>query len=271
MSESSSNSSKRSGNTKQISPSKHWCFTLNNYTEEEIKMIKEIDSSIVPILGFQEEIGEETGTPHLQGYLAFDRKRRPFEVFKTHRIRWSKCRKIKNSINYIQKQDTKKEDGIRYLRGIEEIFSGPELDLKPWMQEIVDIIDQRPDPRKIYWYWEQRGNSGKTIFAQWLFHNKERVIAVSGKASDMKHGIVAYQEKNNSLPRVIIVNVPRNNKNFISYTGLEEIKDMFFFSGKYESGMVSGPRPHLIVFSNSPPDYDEMSEDRWAIRHIDNT
>lgn len=70
------------------------------------------------------------------------------------------------------------------------------------------------------------------------------------------------------MPRIVIINIPRNNKNFVSYTGLEEIKDMFFFSGKYESGMVSGASPHLIVFSNSPPDYHKMSLDRWVVHQI---
>lgn len=256
------------GNTRQISPAKHWIFTLNNYTDDEVKMIMEIDRSIVPILGFQEEIGEEKGTPHLQGYVCFAKKKRPLEVFKSKRIKWIKCENIQASRNYIQKTYTKKEGGIRYLRGIEPIFNGPEIELTDWMQELSDILDQTPDFRKIYWYWDTEGNSGKSIFSQWLFHNKERVITLSGKAADMKHGIVTYKEKNNCLPRIITIDIPRQGKDFISYTGLEEIKNMYFFSGKYEGGMVSGARPHLIIFSNSPPDYHQMSSDRWEVREI---
>lgn len=43
------------------------CFTLNNYTEEEIIKIKEINYSFI-VLGY--EIGEK-GTPHIQGYIEF--------------------------------------------------------------------------------------------------------------------------------------------------------------------------------------------------------
>jgi len=52
--------------------SKSWCWTLNNYTEEEVKFIQESVNN--PKLGIQfiifgKEIAPTTGTPHLQGYL----------------------------------------------------------------------------------------------------------------------------------------------------------------------------------------------------------
>lgn len=182
------------GNTISISPSKHWCFTLNNHTKNDIEELQTTKCSIVPILGFQEEVGESE-TPHLQGYLCFAKKHRPKEIFKNQRIHWEKCRNVDASIEYIQKEESKKPGGISYLRGIEPIFQGPKIELKPWQQEIVKILDQDPDDRKIYWYWEAEGCSGKTKFAQWLFHNKQKVISLSGKGADMKHGIVMYKEK----------------------------------------------------------------------------
>jgi len=49
---------------------KAWCFTLNNYTEEEyVSIIKALEScSVYFVVG--KEIGEK-GTPHLQGYTLF--------------------------------------------------------------------------------------------------------------------------------------------------------------------------------------------------------
>lgn len=47
--------------------SRNWCFTINNYTEEEVENLKEADIKYM-IVGH--EVGE-SGTPHLQGFCHF--------------------------------------------------------------------------------------------------------------------------------------------------------------------------------------------------------
>lgn len=49
--------------------SRGWCFTLNNYTEDEFNAIKQICCTYL-VVG--EEVGEQEGTPHLQGYVYFE-------------------------------------------------------------------------------------------------------------------------------------------------------------------------------------------------------
>ena len=110
-----SSSKGKSGNTKQISPAKHWCFTLNNHTNVDIDLLKGLDSSIVPCIRFQEEVGEE-GTPHLQGVLSFASKKRPISIVPTVRIHWEKCRSLDAAIAYCWKADTY-GGGQRYNRG----------------------------------------------------------------------------------------------------------------------------------------------------------
>lgn len=48
-----------------------WCWTLNNYTEEEIEAIAD---SGMPYVIFGREIAPDTGTPHLQGFSYFPKK-----------------------------------------------------------------------------------------------------------------------------------------------------------------------------------------------------
>ena len=55
-------------------PRVRWVFTLNNYTEDECKLLKEKlteDSCKYAIVG--KEVGEK-GTPHLQGYVNLKKK-----------------------------------------------------------------------------------------------------------------------------------------------------------------------------------------------------
>ena len=56
--------------------SRRWVLTLNNYTEAEVKMIREkfeeLNPKIVKRCQIGFEVGEEKGTPHLQGFVHFE-------------------------------------------------------------------------------------------------------------------------------------------------------------------------------------------------------
>ena len=271
MKKNSSNSSKGIlSNTKQIPPSKNWVFTLNNYKQSDIDFIINIDKNIVPKYIFQEEIGE-SGTPHLQGYLQFKDKKRPLSIFKDDLkgAHWEKCRHIAASIKYCKKGKTRIQGTIPYARDIKIPYIIKIDEMTNWEKGILDIINEEPDDRKINWIWEPTGCTGKTTFAKWIFLNYDDVIVLSGRGSDMKNGIVMYEKTNHKLPKIVIINVPRCNLDFLSYTGIEEIKDMFFFSGKYEGGMICGANPHLLIFANEPPKDNKISEDRWNILNIE--
>ena len=267
MRKNSSNSSMtKSGNTIQISPSKHWCFTLNSYSQTHIDYILNIDKEIVPKYVFQEECGE-SGTAHLQGYLCFGTKKRPHSVFKKEwGAHWEKCRNIKASIKYCQKEDTRKEGTKPYYRGIDPPYS-INIEFYEWEKELHSILLNKPDDRTIHWIYEKKGCRGKTTFQKWCYLNLERCITLSGKPSDMKNGILQYYIKNNTFPLIVFMNISRDN-HLNDFSGIEAIKDMFFYSPKYEGGMVCGPSPHVMIFANYKPETYHLSKDRWNIKKI---
>jgi hypothetical protein len=130
---------------------------------------------------------------------------------------------------------------------------------------------EEPDDRKIRWCYEPFGGLGKTTFQKWIFQNYKGVAVLGGKAADMKNGIVRFKERTGNFPKIVLINIPKTFKmEYFCPHGTEEVKDMFFFSGKYgskdEDGMVDGPPPVMIIFANQePPDLNTMAADRWVI------
>lgn len=63
-----------------MSQSRKWCFTLNNYAESDYRNLLELGRDLerngLRYLVVGREVGADNGTPHLQGYVIFnDRKR----------------------------------------------------------------------------------------------------------------------------------------------------------------------------------------------------
>lgn len=273
-----STGSERVGNTKRPSPSKHYCFTLNNYKESDIKnIIGSIGSDgsrfgTEPKYIFQEETGED-GTPHLQGYVNFDRKVRPIGLFNwegSERIHWEKCRSPKHAINYCKKEETRTGNVYTNIEFPEEVVVIDEQNLKTWQRNVINIVEGDRDPRKIHWYYDYEGNTGKTQLSKYLVV-KHKALILSGKSSDMKYGVISYMQKHNGIaPKIIIFDIPRCSKEFISYQGIEEVKNGLFFSGKYESDMCVYNPPHVVCFANDVPDFTKLSRDRWEVTQIVN-
>lgn len=273
MSSNSSNSSTEEGNIisssslvkKQISPSKRWCFTLNNFTDEEISSIVPIFREYCNVAFFSKEHLEE-GTPHLQGYCEFLVKCRPISVFGEvcNRICWIKAKgNLQSNLAYITK-----ENPLFFTHGLPEpIKTIEKSQFYNYQREIHDLILTKPDDRTINWYWEDDGNTGKSSFTKYLcVHHK--AIVLSGKASDCFNGILSVMDKNGVAPNIVIFDIPRVCSDYISYQAIEKIKDGCFFSGKYEGGMCVYNPPHILCFANVPPDAEKLSLDRWNIRHI---
>jgi len=255
------------GNTKTRSRSRNYVFTLNNYTNEDIDNIILMCHTKEYKYIFQEEKGER-GTPHLQGYLM---AQYPIDfnainkLFKWH-VEKARGSKLQN-MNYCSKISDR----------IGEVFSNmPEfvvikdnyLKQQPYAYqlEILELIKKEPDERIIYWYWEPKGNTGKSTFCKHLAL-KYNAFIMSGKGNDIKYAICSMDKK----PTLIVMDIPRCNNNYISYDTLESVKNGMFFNTKYESQMVLMNSPHLIIFSNEEPDREKMSGDRWCVRPINIT
>lgn len=253
---------------KQISCSKRWCFTYNNYSDINISSIVPIFEDNCDIYFFQKEVGE-SGTAHLQGYCEFKKKVRPLSIFdkEIFKIHWEKAKGDLNSnIDYCGKSNW----CFEYFKGV--VLKRPLILIvpdRPYQIFILDIIRVLPDNRLIYWFYGG-GNIGKTQFSKYL-SAKHNALCLHGKGADVRNAIVDYKNSKGTTPDLVVFPIPKSyNSDYLSYEVLENIKDMYFYSGKYEGGMINGNSPHLIIFSNELPNVDKLSSDRWRIYKIKN-
>ncbi len=96
-------------------------FTLNNHIETDGDQLTtgflNFTQGVSKYL-FQEEIGEEKGTPHLQGVVTFKNKVFRHKLMKINpRVHWMACKNVSACYNYCQKDKTRKPDGKRWEFG----------------------------------------------------------------------------------------------------------------------------------------------------------
>lgn len=113
----------------------NWCFTLNNYTEEEVTAIQGLD---VKYIIYGKEVGE-SGTPHLQGYVNLARSQKLSYVSKLiSRAHWEPCNgSPQQNIDYCSKQ------GDVWFKGIapfERLSTGQRKGGKRTMEEWDEVV-----------------------------------------------------------------------------------------------------------------------------------
>lgn len=140
---------------------------------------------------------------------------------------------------------------------------------KGWQKELYqELSSQSPDPRKIIWYEDEIGNSGKTFFAKHMGMYKGAFVSTH---ADIYHVATSLQEAF-SVGRTClcaIFNFARDDQRLKDvYRALESIKDGMVTSRKYKGKTMYFEVPHVVVFANYGPDWSKMSQDRWDLRVI---
>ena len=135
--------------------------------------------------------------------------------------------------------------------------------MRPWQATLYNKLILPVDPREIIFIVDKKGNTGKSWFARYYCDRHDNAqILVPGKKADM-----AFIIKEHS--RVIFFDCPRSKQGeFIQYDFLEELKNGFIFSPKYESCIKKLTPPHIVVMMNENPDEKKLSADRYSITTI---
>lgn len=132
--------------------------------------------------------------------------------------------------------------------------------LRDWQQELHAKLILPPDKREISFVVDLAGNKGKSWFARYYcdLHDNAQIV-IPGKKADMAFVI-------NEQKKVFFFDCPRSKQgDFIQYDFLEELKNGFIFSPKYESQNKKLRTPHVVVLMNEYPAMEKLSADRYDI------
>lgn len=289
-----------------MSRARHWCFTLNNYTADDLDRILALESE-VDYLVFGKEIGE-SGTPHLQGFVSFrTRVRRNTAVERVGQAHFSVARNIDHAIEYCKKEGDVTEFGTRPkgpgsrsdLEDFKLAVIGGEHSMKVLRMKFSDVVARFP---KFCTDFVQDNLPKKNVIAHplrpWqelLYHDltlasgDRKIIFIvdplgnSGKSWFAHYYVGLHDNAQVLLPgkkadmsyvlridiRVLFVDAPRSKQGeFIQYDFLEDVKNGFVFCPKYESSIKYLGSIHVVVMMNERPDETKLSIDRYDIRVI---
>lgn len=253
-----------------------YVFTLNmkNRVYVDACDLQEVLGEYCEKYLFQLEQGENSEHQHYQGYIYFKNPKsfkQVQDIFGDSNPHIEVCRNNKKAIEYCQKIQTRVKGpwskGIVITRKqIKDPLEGKTL--HEFQQKIMDIIEEEPDDRTIYWFYDHKGGAGKTALAKHLLLKRQDVAYVSGKGGDIKYIIKNFIHERGE-PRVVIIDIPRcQDITYISYGAIEEIKNGMIINTKYESSTEVFNCPHIIIFSNDQPNTDKFSKDRWVIENV---
>jgi len=153
---------------------------------------------------------------------------------------------------------------LEYVQDHQPVPELPHHDLRPWQEQLFGELILEPDPRKIIFLVDIQGNSGKTWFSHHFVGTNVRPaqVLLPGKKADMAYAL-------DSTTTVLFVDAPRSKQGeYLQYDFLEEVKNGYVFSSKYESRIKRLAGCHVVVSMNEEPDLTKLSFDRYDIRRL---
>ena len=256
------------------------CFKYDFTLKAELLTTDELKDKLKSICkkwGFQREISNNTEYDHYQGRVSLKEKKRLTTLCKENPgFHWSITSNYINNDNfydYVEKEDTRiegpyKDTDIPKLETYQlKIFN--KFELYPWQQHITTNIDKF-EMRNINLIYDETGNSGKSLFCEYLEYNFDvEEVPPFRLMDDIFQWVCGCPGK-----KIYIFDMPRGMKkdklgDF--YSGIEIIKNGVAYDKRYTRKKIRFDRPQIYVFTNTLPEMSLMSADRWNVFKINKT
>lgn len=253
-----------------------WDFTLKS-TDQEINILKDTLCEVCKHWCFQLEKGEKENYVHWQGRFSLRTKKRKKELIKLFKslllTEWDgvwftpTSNPNTSNFNYVLKLDTRidgpwtDKDEERFDTIQLQIFKKQKL--HQW-QEMIKLKCQTYNDRWIDLIYDPLGNSGKSIFAEYLeYEGLAEEIPPFRMMDDLFQWVCCRKTK-----PCYIVDLPRGMKKdklADFYSGIEVIKNGVAYDKRYRAKKIRFNRPRIFVFTNTLPAFKLMSIDRWVV------
>lgn len=284
-----------------------WCFTINNYVEDELVTLRTGLSKEARYAVFGYETGDE-GTPHLQGYVSFKTRKRLAGVKKIlgnrAHVEASKGTELQN-FEYCTKQGKFEEFGKRTSSGKRCDLDEFKEAVKSGMMNPVELrenhsevaaryprffdayrLDNLPAPaitcHPLYkWQLDlseelKHPPNDRTIYfiVDYEGNQGKTWFATYYQSLHPKTYILEPGKKVDmayQLPdelRVVFIDCTREQNDILQYSFLESLKNGRVTSAKYESRIKLYGRMHVVVLMNQDPDLNKLSKDRYVVIHL---
>lgn len=125
------------------------CYTLSNYTEDELELLRNYKNVKIHVAGFEE--APTTGTPHIQGYIEFISKQRFAKIKKDFgpRFHFERCYgDRKSNIDYIANNKDKPayKQFIYFISDDITTDSANVQEVKSWIESGISLEEILDDP-----------------------------------------------------------------------------------------------------------------------------
>lgn len=260
---------------------KSFCFTLNNYTEEEYNtLLKYFEKATYYVIG--KEVGKQ-GTPHLQGYVEFKNsvlfktlnnlcKRTHWEIRRGTPVQASEyCKKDKEFIEAgVLKQQGKRndleqiaveiDDGSN-LKEIAREYPSQFMKFHKGIEKYILLkYEDRVDPPEVHWRWGDTG-TGKTRFV-YDTYGAENIYS-----KDESPWWDGYTQQ-----KVIIID---DFEGKFPFRDLLKLLDRYPYQGQVKGGYVKINSPIIYITSDRHPnsyynlfDYPQLERRIKTITHL---
>ena len=148
------------------------------------------------------------------------------------------------------------------------------VELKPWQESLLEYV-QQPCDREIFWIVGKEGNEGKNWFQKYVksWLGARRVVTGIDIKANNASIFQALRKCPITTADIFLFNIGKSTKKFdrINYDALEQMKDGEPFASRYNSQQLKIRVPNVVmVFSNSPPNVNELAKVRFRVFNINN-